>query len=446
MARRQTQTPAGVKTRTSYNDTQRQALRTYAFTHRATTGTLPSHANLSQWWASNYGSGLCQSVISTILSPKYAYLDTTSTPLRPGLARFRPCAWPQLEAALWEWQMHTEAQNGNAVSGQMLKSRAAELWGSMSVYAGKEVPSFSEGWLLGYRQRHGTHTPRKDAVQNRAQTMTSWLMERVAEGFRAATQCVFLRAAGEGAVGKEVLSQWVSQDRLYAQGYIRFVGQMLAKMRLPNTAGTGTLQWRVTDILISGLTNVRRELGFFEDVGKRYELDLETPWQGEDTFGPTPTTKSYLDMFINASSAGTSLLEGMVALWATEKCYYAAWLYALHCTPKQPHRRPNPGDQEPIDPLLSDADGGALRKEFIPNWTSDDFGNFVHQIGALVNELADVEKGKGMLEEEKKRCEEIWKQVLWLEERFWPVLEERDAIGDIDDMELAPVALWNGEG
>jgi len=24
-------------------------------------------------------------------------------------------------------------------------------------------------------------------------------------------------------------------------------------------------------------------------------------------------------------------------------------------------------------------------------------------------------------DEERRRCEEVWRQVLWLEERFWPV-------------------------
>lgn len=245
--------------------------------------------------------------------------------------------------------------------------------------------------------------------------LTEGLMRRYQEDYQAATQAPFLRAAGMGQLGKTLLSQWLSQDRLYAQGYVRFIGMMLSKIKLPTAAGTTGIDWQVIDLLISALTNIKRELLFFEDVAKRYGLDIEAPWPGEHSFGPTPITRGYLDLFMNAASPGASLLEGMVVLWATEKCYYSAWLYALHS---------GSGRHQPTDEQaeLTDADGGALRREFIPNWTSDEFGDFVRQIGDLVDELAVLEEREDP--QKGTTYEEVWKQVLWLEARFWPPLEE----------------------
>ncbi|KAA6416333.1 MAG: hypothetical protein FRX48_01053 [Lasallia pustulata] len=245
--------------------------------------------------------------------------------------------------------------------------------------------------------------------------LTESLMDHDQEKYQAATQAPFLQAAGMGQVGKTPLSRWLSQDRLYAQGYVRFIGMMLSKFKLPSAAHTNRNSWYALDILISALTNIKRELLFFEDVAQRYGLDLETPWPGEDSFGPTPITRGYLDLFMNAASPAASLLEGMLLLWATEQCYYSAWLYALHSRSRQ---------QQPIDEEAecTDADGGALRRDFIPNWTSDEFRDFVLQIGDLVDELAAEEEE---LDRPKRTSYmEVWKQVLWLEARFWPPLEE----------------------
>lgn len=248
-----------------------------------------------------------------------------------------------------------------------------------------------------------------------SQRVTEGLTSLHQEDYRAATQAPFLKAAGTGQVGKTLLSQWLSQDRLYAQGYVRFIGMMLSKIKLPTAAVTTGIDWQVMDLLISALTNIKRELLFFEDVAEKYGLDLEAPWPGEDLFGPNPITRGYLDLFMNAASPGASLLEGMVVLWATEKCYYSAWLYALHS---------RSGQAQPVNGKagLTDADGGALHCEFIPNWTSDGFGDFVLQIGNLVNELAILEEKEDP--QRRTRCAEVWKQVLWLEARFWPPLDQ----------------------
>jgi len=260
------------------------------------------------------------------------------------------------------------------------------------------------------------HTPQT----HHAPKLTQHLTSLDSQAFQSATQTAFLHAAGTGTLPKTTLSQWLSQDRLYAQGYIRFIGLLLAKIRLPDTLGQASLPWRITDFLLGALTNIRRELLFFEETAQKYGIDLLTPWEGQTTFFANPITRSYLDLFMNAASPGPSLLEGLVVLWATETCYYSSWLYALDA---KTHHRPAKSRKSHEDLYTNDLDGGALRTELIPNWTNESFLGFVNQIGALVDEVAEADKVMGD-SEEKKRCVEVWRQVVWLEERFWPVVAD----------------------
>jgi hypothetical protein len=61
----------------------------------------------------------------------------------------------------------------------------------------------------------------------------------------------------------------------------------------------------------------------------------------------------------------------------------------------------------------------ALHQALIPNWTSPAFSKFVDATRALVDELANITTTRDG-KEEMVRCEEIFRQICWLEERFWP--------------------------
>ncbi|KAL4916318.1 hypothetical protein BDW62DRAFT_186520, partial [Aspergillus aurantiobrunneus] len=244
-------------------------------------------------------------------------------------------------------------------------------------------------------------------------TLTSHLPTTTPLSLHSATTHPFLRLAGLGQIRKPLLSQWLSQDRLYAQTYVRFIGLLLAKVQLPSTPSSKnepTIHEKILDVLIDALTNIRTELAFFEEVAAEYHLDLsavpgglEGQGQGQEGVSAAPITQAYIDMFMSAGSPGASLLEGLVVLWATEVCYLRAWRFAGSFLEQ--------GGGE-------DLDGGALRKRFIPNWASEEFEMFVGRIGGVVDELARAEgEGVGL-----GKCERWWRQVVWLEERFWPVV------------------------
>ncbi|KAJ4364168.1 hypothetical protein N0V83_009623 [Neocucurbitaria cava] len=258
--------------------------------------------------------------------------------------------------------------------------------------------------------RRGPHTkrtrdgqpiaPNLHMTPHHAPSLTAHLLTICSAPFTHATQQPFLSHAGCGSLAARPLSQWLVQDGHYARGYIRFVGQLLSKIRLPQTQNSQFHHmYRTMDLLISALNNMRREMQFFEITATKYGLALGME-------GPTPITRALLDLFMSASSSSASLLEGMVVLWGTEHCYRSAWQYASSFSSS-------------LSTPSNDSHIIALHQALIPNWTSPAFHKFVDATRALVDELANnttTRDGK----EEMVRCEEIFRQICWLEQRFWP--------------------------
>lgn len=174
---------------------------------------------------------------------------------------------------------------------------------------------------------------------------------------------------------------------------------------------------RLVDMLIDSITNVRRELKFFEEVAAKYGLQLQAE---EVSHG----VQRYRNLFFSVGEAierhEQGIIDGLVVLWGTEKCYLEAWRYAAS--------QVTSGDGE-----RADEDGGALRKEFIPNWTSDEFAAFVDRIGWFVDELWKGDSGVvarntvGVVGKPGpmlgRVLEGLWKELLDVERVFWPVVE-----------------------
>ncbi|KAF2729302.1 heme oxygenase-like protein [Polyplosphaeria fusca] len=257
-----------------------------------------------------------------------------------------------------------------------------------------------------------------------APSLTAHLLATCSAPFNQATQQPFLSHAGCGSLAPGPLSQWLVQDGHYSRGYIRFVGQLLAKIRLPQTTNSQFHpMYRTMDLLISALNNMRREMQFFEITATKYGLAL-----GLDP--PTPITRSLLDLFVSASSSSASLLEGMVVLWGTEHCYRSAWQYASSFS-------------STLSTPSTDSHIVALHQALIPNWTSPAFSKFVDACRALVDELANNAPGRDG-KEEMYRCEEIFRQICWLAERFWP---DVDGMGEEDESaRLGPSMGGMGSG
>lgn len=145
-----------------------------------------------------------------------------------------------------------------------------------------------------------------------APSLANHLLSRDPDAINAATQLPFLSHAGCGTLSAPALSQWLAQDAHISRAFVGFIGRLIGKMRLPETAITmENTTFRVMDLLISTLNNVRREMSFFDNTATKYSLQV-------DLDPPTPATKGFTDLFASASSSGASLLEGLVLLWTVE--------------------------------------------------------------------------------------------------------------------------------
>lgn len=269
----------------------------------------------------------------------------------------------------------------------------------------REIQSYFRTSVLSER----AESPPPHPLQRR---LTASLLESAQNEFKAATEHPFLRAAGQGKVSKHDLSRWLSQDRLYAEAYISFITSLIARVTLPYayTDQKTSLRWRIINTLTGCLQNIQQEIGFFSKTAKNYDLTLDLPFtDGSGSFGPNPITDQYITLFRSFHlDPQQTLLEGLLVLWATEKCYLNAWTYASTFLAADVAAE-------------EDADGGALRNEFIPNWSSDEFAKFIDDLADITDELAAREGALKKIEVFKA----LWLHVLDIERGFWPDTEEQ---------------------
>ncbi|KAF1953145.1 heme oxygenase-like protein [Byssothecium circinans] len=254
-------------------------------------------------------------------------------------------------------------------------------------------------------------------------SLTSHLLAVSKDQFTRATQSPFLKAAASGTLSKAIISHWLANDRLYMQGYIRLTGELLRILQLPlkptGSKDAGTVEIRLLDWLVDALVNIRREERFFMEVAERFRLDVDIT----EADGATVKDKEKIEGLKRFEKLFASLttgqappavlpwLEGAVLFWATEKVYFEAWSWA---------KKQAEGQKE--KPYESDADGGAMRKEFIPNWTNDEFIIFVDTLETLLNEGVSqaVADDKVMKAKVMGRAGRVWAKLLDAEEAFWP--------------------------
>lgn len=278
-----------------------------------------------------------------------------------------------------------------------------------------------------------------------AWTLTSHLVALDPPAFTAATQAPFLAAAGAGRLPKSILATWLANDRLYIHAYIKAAGRALAVIDLPQTTTTSSSsepaapETQLVDWLITTLAELRREERLFVDVARRYGLgsiDLETDVSeeggGREVRRVPGSVKSaglvMMERLFGSLHPAASVdrnvplpwLEAAVVFWGTERVYSEAWTWAKG----QQHEQGQGGDQDKEQE--EDADGGALRREFIANWSNEGFHAFVRQLGGIVDramEEAVGALGEGVRAGLVKRAEKVWRELVAAETAFWPGLE-----------------------
>lgn len=239
--------------------------------------------------------------------------------------------------------------------------------------------------------------------------------------YKSATQSPFLTHAAEGRVSKHHLGQWLSNDRLYIHGYIRGVGRLLSFLQRPETVeeeadvseSTKLLHW-----MIDALVNIRREEEFFVRTAAEYGISLNLSYKLEGLRRFEALFDSTRPGGGDKDKAVLPWLEAAIVFWATEKCYLDAWSGASARL-----SAPSGADE--------DEDGGALRREFIPNWSSVEFARFVDQLGEIIDSAVRREMTLRQNEDEEEvikgelldRALVKWNEVLAAEKAFWPAME-----------------------
>ena len=128
---------------------QRKLIRDYKY--RICHGEASQKA-IQQYFFENTGRRLTQSTISEILSPQYAHLDESSNHHLSDMKKPHPY-WPDLEAALFEWQQRMVRKNAT-ITGDILRAMGKKFWDQLPQYRDHPPPSFSVGWLDGFKKRN----------------------------------------------------------------------------------------------------------------------------------------------------------------------------------------------------------------------------------------------------------------------------------------------------
>ncbi|KAI9567577.1 heme oxygenase-like protein [Boletus coccyginus] len=240
--------------------------------------------------------------------------------------------------------------------------------------------------------------------------------------YTAAIDHQFLAAAASLALPTHRLALFLSQDRIYAaQAYPRFIAQLITKIPLDDTI-RAPLATRTLTLLVGCLTNIVREVAFFDTTARTYNLPLG--------HGYWPERKATRDYTAEMARIGAlaSLEDGLVFLWAMEKVYLDAWSAVYNALPK-PSSSPALEAQSQADLTIE-----AIR-DLSYNWSSanPEFVQFVKEIGDLVNDyFTPVMAGQSLAGrnalEALAHAEVIWARVVELEAEFWPNEGEEDTL------------------
>lgn len=244
-----------------------------------------------------------------------------------------------------------------------------------------------------------------------SERLTERLLRLNPELLKAATTHRFLRDAGKGELTKEQLEAWLTQDRLYITGgYVQLIGALLQKItptrqEPSHIASTGFSH--KLNVITAALTNIERELRFFEQTAGENSLRLDKVPLVSGAIGSSvhaqcipdlmhPTTQEYIDHIASVGRPDTLWSDAIILLWAMEIIYLKAWRFAASHRPTSASNENALGIETALDVLIE-------------NWTCSEFERFVDRLGALVDEISADYTG----------ADHIWTQTLSLEIRFW---------------------------
>lgn len=137
--------------RFAYTNTEKLALRQH---HQA--NPRLTQKELATWFEGEYNKPIKQVSVSEVLGLRYSYLDDSlqaEGARQPARKRQRKEHYPELEEALAQYVASKQSKGG--ITGDIIKTRAVWYWQRLPQYQGLPQPAFSNGWLAGFKARHG---------------------------------------------------------------------------------------------------------------------------------------------------------------------------------------------------------------------------------------------------------------------------------------------------
>jgi thiaminase len=245
-------------------------------------------------------------------------------------------------------------------------------------------------------------------------TLTTHLLSVSHDQLLRITHHQFLARAANGTLPKQLVERWLSNDLQYIQIYKGLGKHTIGILRRAKaTREFEVVENRMTAWLEAAILNGEREERLFADVAGRYAMDI-TLTESTKNEGLRLYENLYCAVTTSKNPEFLPWLEPAIILWAMEKVYYEAWSWA-----QQQDAQSAPQTYE------KDQDGGAMRKEFIPNWANDAFLAFVQQLQHIVDDWigAAINGDNDLSIQVKSRSERVWKEVLDAEEVFWPDMD-----------------------
>ncbi|MGI9048940.1 MAG: TenA family transcriptional regulator [Rubrobacteraceae bacterium] len=203
---------------------------------------------------------------------------------------------------------------------------------------------------------------------------TQDLLDRHREAWRAATKHPFLKSVRDGTLLREAFATWLVQDYLFVTDGLSFQSRLISRAPRRDQA-----------LLISGLSALETELGWFEERAENRKLGLDAPRH--------PTTEAYRDFLHGLERE--SYAAKITALWALERAYLESWRNA--------------------------APGHPGYREFVEHWTTPEFAGYVTGL----EEAADAAL-EAADESELERAEAAFVETIRLEKEFWEMALGKD--------------------
>lgn len=268
-------------------------------------------------------------------------------------------------------------------------------------------------------------------------SLTDHLLKSNPQDYKAATQPDFLLSAARGALDPDKLASWMANERVYLHGYTKGIGRLLSQIQQPDrqpepavTEEKGAEE-NLVELLIDALGAVNDEKSRFEEVANTYGIDMDSfcDERGKLAYAKkTDGTRRFEALFGSVRLADSPVcpwLEAAVLYWGTERVYLDAWTWAKGRQGPD-HGAGGTGGAGAATAdhnYAKDRDGGALRKEFLPIWTRQEFVEVVETFQGFVDvhvREAVQAHGEKVLEEIVGRAETAWAELLLAEKGSWP--------------------------